>query len=83
VNTAQDAIFYTNVVEVTHKYLGPAADRFVARQVRNHLGKEPEELKKQELAGLIEWFTLAMAILSDDKQLVQRYAADLRKLVTY
>ena len=74
-------MFYKKVVAITSEYLGPAADRFVARQVRNHLGKDPEQLKKHELGLLIEWFAMAMALLSEDEQLVHRYATDLRLLV--
>jgi hypothetical protein len=77
---AKDNAFYSKVVKVTYGYLGPAAERFVARQIRNHLDKEPERLERQELAGLIDWFSMAMAVCSEDEQVVQRYAADLRVL---
>jgi hypothetical protein len=80
VNTANNTIFYKKVVRITHKYLGPAAERFVSRQVRHHLGKEPEHLEKHELAELIDWFSMAMAILSEDEQVVHSYTSDLRKL---
>lgn len=79
-NVAKETSLYSRVVKVTYGYLGPAADRFVARQVSNHLDKDPVHLKKHELEGLIDWFSMAMAILSDDEILVQHYAADLRKL---
>jgi hypothetical protein len=80
VNTAKDTTFYARVVKITYDYLGPAADRFVSRQVRNHLDKEPEELEKHELAGMIDWFSMAMAILSGDERVVHRYKADLQAL---
>jgi len=72
---------FDKVVEITYNYLGPAAERFVARQVRNHLHKEPESLNKQDLRSLIDWIRLAMAFLSDDDQLVNAYIASLRELV--
>jgi hypothetical protein len=72
--------FYEEVVKVTYEYLGPAADRFVARQVRSHLSKDPEQLQKQDLAALIEWFSLAMALLSEDMALVNKYVAALTNL---
>lgn len=71
---------YNDVVHVTHEYFGPAADRFVTRQIRNHLRKDPYQLRKQDLAGLIEWISLAMALLSDDEKLVSKYVADLKNL---
>lgn len=80
-NTAKKTVFYEKVVKVTYQYLGPAAERFVARQIRNHLDKEPEQLKSSELADLIDWFRIAMAILSEDQQVVHNYIADLERLV--
>ena len=77
---AQKVTFYDNVVSITYKYLGPAAERFVARQIRNHLDKEPELLKRHELPGLIDWFSLAMALLSDDEQVIQQFTRDLHEL---
>lgn len=71
---------YDQVVQITYGYLGPAADRFVARQIRNHLRKAPEELQKQDLHRLIDWINLAMTLLSDDQKLVARYIADLKEL---
>jgi hypothetical protein len=81
VPATKDNSCYAKVVKVTYGYLGPAADRFVARQIRNHLDKEPERLERGELADLIDWFSMAMALLSEDEQLVHRYAADLRVLI--
>lgn len=71
---------YEKVVSTTHEYLGPAADRFVTRQIRNHLHKNPEELKKRDLAKLIDWIGLAMSLLSEDSELVQRYLSSLKRL---
>lgn len=73
--------YYHKVVKVTAGYLGPAADRFVARQIRNHLDKDPEQLQRAELAGLIDWFSMAMAVCSEDASVVERYTADLQRLV--
>jgi hypothetical protein len=75
-----DATIMAEVVQVTYTYLGPAADRFVSRQVRNHLGKNPEELCKEDLAQLMDWFILAMGHLSEDSSMVVKYAAELRSI---
>jgi hypothetical protein len=77
---AGNSLLYDQVVKITYEYLGPAADRFVTRQIRNHLGKSPEHLRKADLKDLIAWINLAMSLLSEDKNLVQRYIADLRAL---
>lgn len=71
---------YKQVVSITYEYLGPAADRFVARQVRNHLHKDPEKLERKDLRRLMDWMRLAMSLLSDDTQLVELYIADLEEL---
>lgn len=71
---------YDQVVRVTHVYLGPAADRFIARQVENHLHKAPEELVVADLVGLIDWIRLVVALLTEDSEIVEEYITELKKL---
>lgn len=71
---------YEEVVSITYEYLGPAADRFVVRQIRNHLGKEAQQLRKKDLASLIDWIRLAMLLLSNDERLVEKYITQLKTL---
>lgn len=71
---------YEDVVTITYNYLGPAADRFVARQLRNHLQKDPTELKPKDLRQLIDWIQLAMRLISNDSKTIDRYVADLETL---
>jgi hypothetical protein len=71
---------YEEVVQATYDYLGPAADRFVARQIKSHLNKDPADLRKKDLQDLIVWINLAMNLLVDDRQLVDDYIGDLQKL---
>lgn len=75
-----DKTFFDQVVNVTHGYLGPAANRFVTRQVRNHLDKSPEQFRRQDMDELIDWFTTAMALLSEDPEIVHQYNAELLSL---
>src|SRR5882757_8818317 len=76
---ADDAV-YKEVVNTTRAFLGPAADRFVMRQIQSHLHKSPEQLQRKDLAVLIDWIGLAMRVLSDDEELVNKYVADLKAL---
>lgn len=76
----QAATLYSEVVDITYDYLGPAADRFVTRQIRSHLGKAPEELKKRDLRDLVSWIKIAMSLLTDDDQLINKYISDLKRL---
>lgn len=54
-------------------YLGPAADRFIIRQVQNHLHKEPQELSYEDLQQLIDWIRVAVSLLTEDSAMVEEY----------
>jgi hypothetical protein len=71
---------YQQVVRVTHVYLGPAADRFIARQVQNHLHKPPEELSQTDLLKLIDWIRIAVSLLTEDAEIIEEYASQLERL---
>ncbi len=78
--TREDPELYNKVVRVTHVYLGPTADRFIARQVQHHLHKQPEELSRADLLQLIDWIRVAVSLLTEDSEVVEEYAEQLRKL---
>ena len=73
---------YKQVVRVTHVYLGPAAERFIARQVENHLHKAPQELSQADLLGLIDWIRVVVSLLTEDDEIIEEYTAELRKLAS-
>lgn len=72
--------YYDRVVRITYIYLGPAADRFVTRQIANHLAKRPDELNAEDLPELINWIRLAMGFLTPDSTMVEEYIRRLRTL---
>jgi hypothetical protein len=74
------ASLYIQVVDITHTYLGPAADRFIARQVQNHLHKEPAELSHNDLAKLIDWVRVAISFITEDSALIDEYVTRLQQL---
>ena len=76
----KDRSVYDQVVGITHVYLGPAADRFIARQVENHLHKAPEELSQKDLKSLVEWIQVVVSLITDDNEIIEEYTAELRKL---
>jgi hypothetical protein len=78
---SKNDIIYNEVVSVTQEYFGPAADRYVVRQIRNHLNKNPQQLRKQDLMGLIDWMGLTMALLIDDETIINKYIKDLKELL--
>lgn len=71
---------YEEVIKLTQAYFGPATRRFVNRQVTNHLGKEPEQLDRQDLLRLIDWISPAMALVTENQETVKRYISELRAL---
>jgi hypothetical protein len=75
-----DISLYNQVVRITHVYLGPAADRFIARQLENHLHKSPEELSHADLLSLIDWIKVVVSLLTEDSDIVEEYTAELQKL---
>ena len=77
---ASQSSIYKNVVRVTHVYLGPAAERFIDRQVENHLHKPPTELSQADLLSLIDWIKIVVSLLTEDNGIVEEYIQELRKL---
>lgn len=76
----QNAQLYDQVVQITNVYLGPAADRFISRQVQNHLDKPPESMTREDLAELIDWIKVAVSLLTEDSEIVEEYAGKLQQL---
>lgn len=74
---------YEQVVRVTHVYLGPAADRFIARQVENHLHKAPEELSQTDLLSLVDWIRVVVSLLTEDNGIIEEYTNELLKLAKH
>ncbi len=71
---------YLKVVNITGNYLGPTADRFIRRQIENHLNKDPEELAQKDLKELINWIEVSMTVLTDDHKLIREYMSKLQSL---
>jgi hypothetical protein len=46
---------YWDVIDITSQYLGPAAERFIDRQVQNHLHKDPKKITKHDITALMDW----------------------------
>jgi hypothetical protein len=76
-NSAAKKTVYEQVVDVTYEYLGPAAERFVARGIEAHLGKRPEELTKEDIAKLLDWSKLSLALLTEDTDVVDDFTQNM------
>ncbi len=71
---------HQQVVIIVSDYLGPAAERFVDRQVQNHLKKEPSKMSKRDLAKIIDWLKISFAFLTEDRALIDELAKRLTAL---
>lgn len=71
---------YDQAVQITKDYLGPAAERFINRQIIFHLKKDPEMLTKQDIPQLAEWVKVSIAILTEDKKMVDDFTKRILKL---
>lgn len=75
-----DNTVYQEVVRVSHVYLGPAAERFIDRQIKNHLNKRPADLQAGDIHKLIDWIRIAVSFLTEDGDLVEEYVHQLKQI---
>jgi hypothetical protein len=71
---------YHRVVSITEEYLGPAAPRFVARQITAHLNKPPQDLSREDLPELVAWAKVTLSLLTDDREVVSQYVYKINQL---
>lgn len=75
-----DLKLFQQVTVITEEYLGPAAERFVARQISFHLQKTPGELTTDDLPTFIEWARLTLSLLTEDREVIDEFTAKLTEL---
>ena len=78
--TVKKQTLYAKAVQVTEDYLGPAGERFLRRQIENHLKIQPEKLDKKNLPKLINWSVIAFALLTNNDEYVDAFTRDLSQL---
>lgn len=71
---------YGKAVSVTEEYLGPAGERFIRRQISTHLNIKPESLEKKNLPKLVNWSSIAFALLTNNSNDVESFTQDLESL---
>lgn len=71
---------YQKVVAVSQTYLGPASERFIDRQIKNHLDKDPNDLQPNDIYKLIDWIRIAVSFLTEDSDLIEEYIHQLKQL---
>ena len=65
-----DDLYYDKILEITTDYLGPAAERFVSRQINSHFNKNPEELQTGDIPMLAIRIRSGLLVLTNDKEIV-------------
>ena len=72
---------FEQIVALTEDYLGPAARRFVSRQITFHLDKQPEDVVASDIPKLVEWTKVTLSLLTEDKQMVVEYTAKMNQIM--
>lgn len=68
---------YEQVIFMSADYLGPAAERFIRRQITTHLRKRPEDITFKDIDELTNWVKITFALLTENHELVEAFANDL------
>ncbi len=63
--------YYDRILDITKDYLGPAAGRFVNRQIESHIHKSPEELQKDDIPMLAIRIRSGLMVLTQNKDTVE------------
>lgn len=71
---------YKDVVAISQIYLGPASERFIDRQIKNHLNKEPANLQANDILKLVDWIRIAVSFLTEDSDLIEEYIHQLKQI---
>ena len=73
---------YEEILIITQDYLGPAAQRFIDRQIAFHLHKKPQEITKEDVPDLVEWVSVTLASLTEDTIAVKKCSDRISDLAT-
>jgi len=78
--TANQDTLYAKLIDITSDYLGPASERFVNRQIEQHLQKRPEEVTAKDVSKLLDWMRLSISMLTDDEKIVDEFTCSIHEL---
>ena len=56
------------IIDFSKPYLGVNAERFILRQVTNHLNITPEEFSTNKLDDLAKWVDISASLLVDKEK---------------
>ncbi len=67
----QSDVYYERIIEIAKDYLGPAAGRFVDRQIISYLNKQPYELASTDIPMLATRIRSGLVVLTQDQEAVE------------
>ncbi len=75
-------IIYAEVMKLTHQYFGSDAPKYISKFMKAHLRKAPELATIEDFIGLTDWIRVLATFLEEDKEIVDQYMTDLRRLLS-
>jgi hypothetical protein len=78
-----EELYYNKILEVIRDYLGPAAERFVSRQIQTHLHKDPIHLQKSDIPTLAIRIRSGLMVLTRDEAVVEEAYQRLSSLADH
>ena len=73
--------FYDKTVFIVQDYLGPAAVRFVDKQISFHLNREDKRIEKDEVMRVNEWMRVGLGLITQDKNLVNECFSRIEAII--
>jgi hypothetical protein len=71
---------YKELIRITDPFLGPSSERFINRQIRYHLNKDPEEIVASDVKDLVDWIRLSLSLLTDDGTAIKEYVKNIKAI---
>ncbi len=71
---------YDDILEICKKYLSKDSQKFLDRQIRSHLNKEPRQIDARDAAELAKWSQVSGGLLVG-KTRAERMANEIVALV--
>lgn len=59
---------YDNVLNVARPYLGPATEKFISRQIDQHLNTVAQNIATQQLEELANWCLISGKLVMDESK---------------
>ena len=66
-----EKLYYDQILQIIKDYLGPAAERFLTRQINSHFRKNHDELDKGDIQPLAIRIRSGLLVLTRDEAIVE------------